>query len=201
MSPNSLQCFRAHHGESPPDSTKKAWYQLFAFALTALKPMRPDYATAPYLDSFDWPEVFALLRTLCKRVGYQWDERRFYVVIFRSKLHAGIDRERLGLLDQMSHQEACASGGLLKYWFGSTDGELRNLATCERCPRFNLYPGLTCDTGLWRHHEDAVAGGGGPWHKQARMAARTMYEYIDFGVHHMVVGAGAESWHIEDYKR
>ncbi|KAK4618143.1 UPF0643 protein [Fulvia fulva] len=159
-------------------------YQLFAFALTALKQIRPDYATAPYLESFNWSEVFALLRTLCKQAGYQWEGRQFYVVIFRSKLQVGIDRERLGLLDQMSHQEACASGGLLKYWFGSTDGERRNLATC-----------------LWRNHEDAVAGGGGPWHKQARMAARTMYEYIDFGVHQMVVGAGAESWHMEDCKR
>ncbi|EME40561.1 hypothetical protein DOTSEDRAFT_112041, partial [Dothistroma septosporum NZE10] len=155
--------------------------QLLAFALTALEPTRPDYATAPCLDSFNWSEVFALLRTLCKRFEYQWDERRFYVVIFRSKLLVGIDRERLGLLDQKSHQEACASGGLLKYWFGSTDSELRNLATC-----------------LWRNHEDAVAGGGGPWHEQARMAARTMYEYIEFGVHQMVVGDGAESWHMED---
>ena len=106
-------------------------YRLFAFALTALKPIRPDYATAPYLELFNWPEVFALLRSLCKKTGYQWEQRQFYVVIFRSKLQAGIDREKLGLLDQMSHQEACASGGLLKYWFGSTDGERRNLATCE----------------------------------------------------------------------
>lgn len=59
---------------------------------------------------------------------------------------------------------------------------------------------LIHDAGLWRNHEDAVAGGGGPWHDQARMAARTMYEYIDFGAHDLVVDAGAGSWRMEDYK-
>ena len=108
-------------------------YRLFAFALTALKPIREDYATAPYLESFNWPEVFALLRNLCKQTGYEWKQLSFYTVIFRSQLLEGIDRDRLGLLDQKSHEEACASGGLLKYWFGSTDSELQNLATCKLC--------------------------------------------------------------------
>lgn len=104
--------------------------RLLAFALTALKPIREDYATAPYAESFNWSEVFALLRSLSKRVGYEWKQQDFCVVIFRSKLQANIDRDRLGLLDKMSHQEACASGGLLKYWFGSPDEERQNLATC-----------------------------------------------------------------------
>ncbi|KAF1821454.1 uncharacterized protein K489DRAFT_298797, partial [Dissoconium aciculare CBS 342.82] len=133
-------------------------YRLFAFALTALHSTREDYATAPYLESFNWSQVFSLLQALCHRTDHTWRRTEFYVVIFRSKLKAIIDRERLGLLDQKSHEEACASGGLLKYWFGSPNAERRNLATC-----------------LWRNHEDAVAGGGGPWHKQARMAAREMY--------------------------
>ena len=108
--------------------------QLFARALTILRPTRPDYATAPYLESFNWNEVFNLLRSLSEQADHHWSgETSFYVVIFRSKLQAGIDRERLGLLDQKSHEEACASGGLLKYWFGETDGERRNLATCESC--------------------------------------------------------------------
>lgn len=105
--------------------------RLFALALTSLSPTRPDYATAPYLESFNWPHVFALLRALSQKANHQWQRTEFYVVIFRSKLNEVIDRERLGLLDQMSHQEACASGGLLKYWFGSPNGERRNLATCK----------------------------------------------------------------------
>ncbi|KAK4494666.1 hypothetical protein PRZ48_014022 [Zasmidium cellare] len=156
--------------------------QLLAFALTALKPIRDDYATAPYLESFNWSEVFALLRTLSKQVGYEWKKQDFYVVIFRSKLQANIDRDRLGLLDQMSHQEACASGGLLKYWFGSPDVERQNLATC-----------------LWRNHSDAVAGGGGPWHKQARAAARVMYDRITFHTHKLTIEDGADEWQLEAF--
>jgi hypothetical protein len=132
-------------------------FRLFAFALSILRPIRDDYATAPYLESFNWHEVFALLRSLCEQTGFEWKEFGFYVVIFRSKLLKDADRERLGLLDQKSHEEACASGGLLKYWFGSTDEKRRNLATC-----------------LWRNREDASLGGGGPWHAQARASARVM---------------------------
>ncbi|KAF2217259.1 hypothetical protein CERZMDRAFT_64530 [Cercospora zeae-maydis SCOH1-5] len=157
-------------------------YRLFAFALTAVKPIREDYATAPYLESFNWSEVFALLRELCKQAGFEWKELDFYAVIFRSTLLSGIDRDRLGLLDQMSHQEACASGGLLKYWFGSCDGALRNLATC-----------------LWRSREDAAAGGRGPWHAQARAAARTMYKQISFHTHKLVIEDGATSWRLDEH--
>ncbi|EMF09323.1 uncharacterized protein SEPMUDRAFT_144162 [Sphaerulina musiva SO2202] len=155
-------------------------YRLFAFALTSLKPIRDDYATAPYLESFNWPDVFALLRDLCRQTGFAWKQLSFYTVIFRSVLLPGIDRGRLALLDQKSHEEACASGGLLKYWFGSTDAELKNLATC-----------------LWRSRQDAAAGGAGPWHAKARGAARTMYRDIDFYTHQLVVENGAESWRLD----
>ncbi|SMY27929.1 unnamed protein product [Zymoseptoria tritici ST99CH_1A5] len=157
--------------------------RLFALALTALRPIRPDYATAPYLESFNWTDVFALLRILCHRSNHEWKASEFYVVIFRSKLLETADRERLGLLDEMSHREACESGGLLKYWFGSTDGQRRNLATC-----------------LWSHREDAAKGGAGPWHKQARASARVMYESITFHTHKLVVDAGADSWRLEEYQ-
>lgn len=105
--------------------------RLLAFALSVLAPIRSDYATAPYLESFNWPEVFHALRTLCSRAGVQWQRQEFYLVIFRSQLRRDIDRGRLGELDQRSHEEACASGGLLKYWFGSCDADMRNLATCK----------------------------------------------------------------------
>ena len=102
----------------------------FAFALAVLEPVRLDYATAPYLECFNWPTVFAHLRSFCAQSGLQWERRELYVVIFRSRLKQNIDRGRLGQLDQESHREACESGGLLKYWFGSCDAEQRNLATC-----------------------------------------------------------------------
>ena len=105
--------------------------RLFAFALTQFQAKRPDYATADYMSTFNFSEIFSTLRDQCAQAGIEWKRQDFYVVIFRSKLRLEADRARLGELDQMSHQEACASGGLLQYWFGSPDSERRNLATCE----------------------------------------------------------------------
>lgn len=105
--------------------------RLFALALTQFNAIRFDYATADYMISFNFNIIFDTLRHLCSAAGIEWKHQDFYVVIFRSQLRQGADRARLGQLDQMSHQEACASGGLLHYWFGSPDGEMRNLATCK----------------------------------------------------------------------
>jgi hypothetical protein len=106
-------------------------FRLFAFALTYFQPIRTDYALAPYMDSFNWPAVFSVLRGLCAQSGIQWKYQEFYLVIFRSKLQADADRIKLGELDKKSHEEACASGGLLHYWFGSPDEKRQNLATCK----------------------------------------------------------------------
>ena len=121
---------------------------IFAKALTALKPLHPDYATAPYMSSLDFSTVLSLVRRFSQDLRYTWKSHSFYVVIFRSKLKPEIDNELLYKLDYESHREACESGGLLKYWFGKTDGERRNLATCTFSKmilideRFSV---LTCD--------------------------------------------------------
>jgi hypothetical protein len=107
--------------------------RLLATALTALKPIRPDYATADYIESFNWDQVLNTLRQLSKEENHLWTEQGFYTVIFRSKLKEGADKQLLHDLDQHSHREATVSGGLLKYWFGAADGENLNLATCEFC--------------------------------------------------------------------
>ncbi|KAI2837140.1 hypothetical protein CBS147343_7008 [Aspergillus niger] len=111
--------------------------QLLAKALTLFHPIRPDYATAPYTESFNWDSVFAFLRNQAKSEGYAWGRRHeniFYVVVFRSTLKADADGEKLHVLDEMSLREAVAGGGLLKYWFGNVDGERRGLATFEKMP-------------------------------------------------------------------
>jgi hypothetical protein len=105
--------------------------RLLAQALSFLKPVRDDYATADYLSSFNWDEVLSVLRSLAASEGYAWREMVFYTVVFRSKLNKGISEQWLSDLDKDSHREAVESGGLLKYWFGKRDGEERNLATCE----------------------------------------------------------------------
>lgn len=107
---------------------------IFAKALTALKPLRSDYATAPYLSSLDFSTVISLVRSLSQELNYTWKSHTFYVVIFRSRLKADIDNDLLYKLDYESHREACESGGLLKYWFGKTDENRRNLATCKFTP-------------------------------------------------------------------
>lgn len=104
--------------------------RLFAKALTALRPATPDYSVAPFTDALNFPTVLGVIRHLAQIEGYQWNETSFYVVTFRSKLKGNADVDFLYALDYESHREACESGGLLKYWFGKTDSERRNLATC-----------------------------------------------------------------------
>lgn len=122
---------------------------LFAKALTALAPTGPDYATAKYTEALNFGRVLEVLReevaalsstttTSSLGGGYVYPASDFYVVVFRSKLKAGIDLDYLYKLDFESHREACESGGLLKYWFGKTDNENRNLATCE----YSISPSL-----------------------------------------------------------
>lgn len=105
--------------------------QLLAKALTIFTPVRDDYATAPYVESFNWDAVFRFLKELSIEEGYIWTKREFYVVVFRSCLSPDVDVDRLHELDAKSHEEATASGGLLKYWFGSKNEQRENLATCE----------------------------------------------------------------------
>ncbi|EEA20580.1 hypothetical protein TMatcc_000571 [Talaromyces marneffei ATCC 18224] len=157
-------------------------YQLLAKALTIFKPIRDDYAVAPYIESFNWQAVVDFLRDLSIAEGYQWKRQRFYVVTFRSTLKPVIDNQRLHDLDYHSHQEAMASGGLLKYWFGAKNEKHQNLATC-----------------VWRNREDARAGGTGPWHKQARAAVGAMYDNIVFKTLALVIDDHASSWEISDW--
>ncbi|KAL2221272.1 hypothetical protein M432DRAFT_605757 [Thermoascus aurantiacus ATCC 26904] len=156
--------------------------QLLAKALTIFKPIRDDYATAPYTESFNWEAVIELLRDLCAAEGYRWQRQKFYVVTFRSRLFPDVDMQLLHDLDVHSHREATASGGLLKYWFGTKDENHRNLATC-----------------IWRSKADARLGGTGPWHQRARAAARDFYERIVFTTLKLVIDDGAAAWEISDW--
>ncbi|OJJ49658.1 hypothetical protein ASPZODRAFT_88998 [Penicilliopsis zonata CBS 506.65] len=157
--------------------------RLLAQALTIFTPSRADYATAGYEESFNWDDVFGLLGELALSETYQWRQQAFYVVTFRSTLKGDADLLRLHELDAHSHQEATASGGLLKYWFGSKDAENRNLATC-----------------IWRDRNDARLGGTGPWHKQARAAAGAMYEKIVFTTLKLVIEDDVAGWRFEKWE-
>ncbi|TQB68676.1 hypothetical protein MPDQ_002939 [Monascus purpureus] len=156
--------------------------RLFAKALAIFKPIRDDYATASYTESFNWQDIFEFLKELSDAEQYLWSKQHFFVVVFRSILLPDADSERLHELDVHSHREATASGGLLKYWFGTKNSNRENLATC-----------------LWRGRTDARLGGTGPWHQKARAAAPVMYEKIVFKALKLVVDDGVKSWSFSDW--
>ncbi|KAL4796407.1 hypothetical protein BDV19DRAFT_360917 [Aspergillus venezuelensis] len=164
-------------------STLETPNRLLAQALKVLEPTRLDYATAPYIESFNWPSIISKLHSLAAEEKFSWQRTSFYVVAFRSILRADADGDRLHLLDERSHAEAVRSGGLLKYWFGSKNEWRENLATC-----------------VWRSREDARAGGTGPWHAQARGAARAMYEKIEFTTMELVVGEEEGEWELKAWR-
>ncbi|ETI26460.1 hypothetical protein G647_03237 [Cladophialophora carrionii CBS 160.54] len=156
--------------------------RLLALASTELEPASPHYATVKYEEALDWDSLMFKLKSLAATEGYKWTRREFYVVEFRSKLKKDIDVDLLFKLDKQSHIEATASGGLLKYWYGVPDANRRNLATC-----------------LWRSKEDAVNGGRGPWHKQARAAIPNMYEHINVKGLRLVIEDDVRSWSFEPH--
>ncbi|KAL2872086.1 uncharacterized protein BJX67DRAFT_376930 [Aspergillus lucknowensis] len=164
-------------------STLNTANRILALALTILAPIRTDYATAPYLESFNWPAVFAKVHELARAEEHRWTRQSFYVVAFRSILRADANGDRLHLLDERSHAEAVQSGGLLKYWFGVKNERRENLATC-----------------VWRSREDARAGGTGPWHAQARGAARELYEKIEFTTLELVIGEDVGDWEFKAWR-
>lgn len=105
--------------------------QLLAQALTQMRAVRDDYATAAYIESFNWSSIVESVKNLSKKAAYEWQPEVFYIVVFRSRVDPGTNRLDLGLMDAKAHEEAMESGGLLKYWFGVPDANCRNLATCK----------------------------------------------------------------------
>lgn len=89
--------------------------QLLALALTNLKCLRDDYATAPYLETFNWGEVIDTVKALTRGRRHSWKETCFYVVAFRSRIPPTTVYAELGTLDKAAHVEATSSGGFLKY--------------------------------------------------------------------------------------
>ncbi|PHH85390.1 hypothetical protein CDD83_478 [Cordyceps sp. RAO-2017] len=148
-------------------------------ALGHLRAVRPDYATAPYTESFNWSEVMAEVRRLADASGKGFRETSFYIVAFRSQIKPSTEYSQLGGLDKAAHAEAVASGGFLKYWFGSPDSELRNLATC-----------------VWRCRQDALDGGRGPAHRKAAGSTRALYAFWKIDQHRLTIREGAAGWEI-----
>jgi hypothetical protein len=95
-------------------STLDTANQLLAKALVCMKNLKEDYATAVYVESFNWPEVIGSLRQLAAISNIEWKEAAFYIVVFRSQIPPTTTYTDLGVLDQPAHAEAMKSGGFLK---------------------------------------------------------------------------------------
>eukprot|EP00918_Siedleckia_nematoides_P051307 GHVU01112276.1.p1 GENE.GHVU01112276.1~~GHVU01112276.1.p1 ORF type:complete len:303 (+),score=30.41 GHVU01112276.1:76-984(+) len=161
-------------------------YRLMALALTKLQPITTSYATLPYISSFNWPEVIDLLRTISTAQDYTFPSTSFYIVIFRSTIRPSTSYPDLSALDKLSHAEANASGGFLKYWFGTPDTSGRNLATC-----------------VWRSQEDARRGSRGKVHRRAVAAAMgegRAYEWFGIERLRFWVDDGVRAWGMDSWK-
>lgn len=87
---------------------------ILAQALVHMNCLRPDYATAPYIDTFNWEEVIEQVKRLAQQKKHTWKESFFFVVAFRSQIPPTTVYEDLGALDKAAHAEATATGGFLK---------------------------------------------------------------------------------------
>ncbi|KAF4503836.1 hypothetical protein G6O67_008776 [Ophiocordyceps sinensis] len=155
---------------------------ILAQALAHLRAVRDDYATAPYTESFNWSEVMGQVRRLAEASGKGFKETSFYIVAFRSQIKPSTEYSQLGGLDKAAHAEAVASGGFLKYWFGSPDSELRNLATC-----------------VWRSRQDALDGGRGPAHRKAAGSTRALYASWKIDQHRLTIRDNAHGWELSSW--
>ena len=88
--------------------------QLLAKALVGLKCLREDYATAAYVEIFNWSEVISSVQKLAVASDFKWKETSFYIVVFRSQIPPTTVYSDLGILDKAAHAEATKSGGFLK---------------------------------------------------------------------------------------
>ena len=88
--------------------------QLLAKALIEFKCLREDYATAPYVDTFNWSEVIDRVKKLVTSSNFSWRETEFYIVVFRSQIPPTTAYADLGVLDKAAHAEATKSGGFLR---------------------------------------------------------------------------------------
>lgn len=149
--------------------------QLLAKALTKMKAVRADYATASYKESFNWSTVVDTLEDLSLKEAYEWQPEFFFIVVFRSRIKTVTDRVDLGLMDAEAHEEAMQSGGLLKYWFGIPDANGRNLATCKLARKPLPGEAHLMDLGIWRNQDDAKRGGRGKGHQRAIRAIAGLY--------------------------
>jgi hypothetical protein len=154
-----------------------------AVALQHLRPIKDDYPSAPYEDSFNWQQVVDLLPSDFAGMPL-WTRTNvgdFYCIGFYSTLRKNVDSERLYYLDGLAHEEANQSGGLLKYWWQSPPNPetRKNLATC-----------------VWTSWDHAKKAGRLPMHGKAMSATRDSYERWGVERYYFKIALGKQ-WKLE----
>jgi hypothetical protein len=112
-----------------------------------ISPQRPDYATLPIQDGFDWSSSLA---------GCHFD--RLYLVVFRSVRRPTADLHLLREHDDRAYAEAKKSGGLLRYFRGHANERGECLSFC-----------------LWETREQAMEAAGSASHRSAADLTARMY--------------------------
>ncbi|CAK7229799.1 hypothetical protein SEUCBS140593_007368 [Sporothrix eucalyptigena] len=157
--------------------------QLLARALAVFDKTRDDYATAPYVESFNFSAVIEELKRLQAKERTPWGRRDYFVVAFRSQIPPTTDYGDLSSLDKAAHREATDSGGLLRYWFHMPDANGRNLATC-----------------LWRTPADAHKAGHGAQHRKASGSVRSLYKEWRIERYRLVIEHDIQSWEVVEWQ-
>lgn len=88
--------------------------QLLSEALQRMRAVTEEYATRPYVESFNWEEVVGRVRELATTRQHKFKQTSWYIVAFRSQIRSTAVVPDLGALDKAAHAEATASGGFLK---------------------------------------------------------------------------------------
>ncbi|KAH0603812.1 uncharacterized protein H6S33_007471 [Morchella sextelata] len=154
-------------------------HALLALALQDMDPTTTAYALTPYKAAFNWPHVMSNLSARAAAEDFHFPKTKFYIIVFRSQIEPGTNRQELGAMDMAAHREAVESGWLLKYWFGVPDELGYNLATC-----------------VWRDIKDARRGGRGKGHQAAMRAVKGLYKKWEVERLALVVGEGVKEWDI-----
>src|SRR5215210_5314029 len=117
-------------------------------ACQQISPRHNDYATLPIEDSFDWSPL-----SLC-------DFEQLYLVVFRSLRRQEADPTLLREHDDRAHEEALASGGLLRYFKGHANERDECLSFC-----------------LWETGEQARKAAASASHRSAASITAQTYLY------------------------
>jgi hypothetical protein len=117
-----------------------------------LTPIRPDYATVPISEGFDWSSLAGVLFS------------PLYLVVFRSVRREEADLDLLRKYDDRAYADALRRGGLLRYFKGEMNERRECLSFC-----------------LWESREQAVGASGGARHREAADITAQMYESYELG--------------------